>query len=455
MHKGTTDQAALPGAGHPINIPEGASLQAPVITHNRGFSDQVYQNLPDILKTACEVLTEQNEREVFLAGALGIVSGILPNVRGFYDGNFVYPQLFVYVVGPYGTGKGGLKFAYKLGEQIHKKRRELSAQLEAKYKQECREAKDNHEDEPEQPGRKVLYMPANNSKSGLLDLMAENDGRGILFETEGDTLADALKTDYGGFSDLLRKVFHHERVSMNRRTSRELKEVENPALAVVLSSTPDQLQKLIPNVQNGLFSRFLYYRITPTPEFRNVFDTKKRAYPEHFDSLGQTFSAINDYLNTLAEPIEFRLTERQQGQFLEIFQQWKNDISENISTDLDGTINRLGLICFRVAMVLTALRNFEQGDYSKTMTCVDADFDNALTIVETLKRHAVSIYYDLPNPPISREAAEFEREQIDKAAQIALAKRYSNEGKGVTEIARLVLGDPSKKSKIAYWLSKL
>lgn len=173
----------------PINIPENADLEQPPIfeaNETHGFPDLVFDNLPDLFKNACAILTEQTEREVFLIGAIGVASGLLPNVRGFYDGQYTACNLYCYVLGQYGTGKGGLKLAYQIGKAVHARRKEISAELQAKYKQDCIEAKENKEPEPANPGSKLLFIPANNSKSGFVELLHDNDGRGILFETEGD-----------------------------------------------------------------------------------------------------------------------------------------------------------------------------------------------------------------------------------------------------------------------------
>ena len=116
----------------PIHIPKGASLEEPPQPEaktGQGFPDAVFNDLPDVLRNACEVLTEQTEKEVFLVGAFAVISGILPNVRGFYDGGYTCPNLFAYIIGQYGTGKGGLKLAYKIAQPIHSKRRELSKDL--------------------------------------------------------------------------------------------------------------------------------------------------------------------------------------------------------------------------------------------------------------------------------------------------------------------------------------
>jgi hypothetical protein len=448
---GATDANFIP------NIPQGASLtKQPAPETGTGFPDAVFNDLPDLLWSGCNALTDPTERAVFLVSGLGVVSGLFPNVRGFYDGGHVYLNLYVYLLAQYGGGKGAARYAYQLGRPIHRKRRELSAQLQEQFKAACIEAKANNEPPPNPPGNKLLFAPANNSKAGLVENLAENDGALIVFETEGDTFAQTQKTDYGNFSDEARKAFHHERISSYRKTGSVLTEVEAPRLSMVLTSTVDQLFCLIPNVHNGLFSRFLYYRLPQNHEFKNVFDDQKRGYPEHFEALGKTFLDIYEVLeaNHKENPINFDLRPHQKAKFLEVFKGWKSEVGEFVSHDLDGTINRLGLICYRVAMILTSVRNFAIGDYSQNQLCDDLDFNNAVRIVEVLKRHAVAVFYDLPNVPISREAAAMEKEFSEKAALVNQCKRLRGEGMSYAEIAKTVLGDAKQKSKVFQWLNR-
>jgi len=202
-----------------------------------GFPLEIYDNLPKVLRYPCrEVLKERVEKEVFLVGAIGVISGVLPNLTGFYDGQYYGPNLYVYVLAPYGSGKGALKYARELAKPIHQSLKEEGQTKLAEYQMEMQEFDaGNRTEPPQKPGNLMLFLPANNSKTGLLQLLDDNKGRGVLFETEGDTLADALDQKHGNFSDALRKAFQHEPTSYYRRTDREHKEIETPELSVILS----------------------------------------------------------------------------------------------------------------------------------------------------------------------------------------------------------------------------
>ena len=417
------------------------------------FPAEVYENLPPILAGCCDTVSEHTEREVFLIGALAVLSGILPNVHGFYDDQFYTPHLFCFIIANHGSGKGSLKLAYQLGKKIHAMQKERSVQEIAAWKQQASEANQNKQEPPPHPGNKMTFIPANNSKSGLIELMSENEGKGIIFETEGDTLADALKTDHGNFSDILRKAFHHERIAFYRRTGKENIEIESPALAVILSATFDQYVKLIPTPCNGLFSRIMHFCPKANREFRDVFNADRKRYPEYFDNAGETFKAFFETLEGLDKPIEYALTTPQRKPFLEYFSNLKSEFMEYISPDMEGTSHRLALIAFRISMILSAVRHFDLGDFSEKIFCTQIDYDNTLRIMEVLKTHTLEVYNRLPKPTERAEYTALKNELSEKAEQVAKARFLASQGKKPTEISKILFGDEKSKSKVHYWIN--
>ena len=316
----------------------------------------------------------------------------------------------------YGGGKGGLDYARELGKSIHQAKRDEAKRLMKEYlkdmeiyKKELKafnKSKDPNEDppvKPIQPPALMLFIPANNSKSGLYQLLEENDGKGILFESEGDTIADALKQDYGGYSDTLRKAFHHEYLDLFRRLNNEHIEIENPELSVVLSSTFNQLKLLIPSVENGLYSRFLFYELKQNNKFVDVFDNRKQHYKQYFDNAGEGFKKLFYKLEGLSTPIWFNLTDKQQKKFVQLFDEKKIKMINEVDVTMAGTANRLGIIAFRIMMILTALRAQENDTLNNSIKCSDADFDNALRIVERLEKHAKTVNEYLSGEPEKKE----------------------------------------------------
>lgn len=386
---------------------------------NTEFSiDGIIDTLPDMLKIPTNYLVDETEKEVFLIGALGVVSGLLSNIKGLYSGKWISSNLFVYVLAGYGSGKGSLEFARVLGKKIHIAKREKAKSLMADYlmhmeiyKKGLKTFNKNKEKggippvKPIQPPASMLFIPANNSKSGVYQLLEENDGKGIIFESEGDTLSDALKQDFGGFSDTLRKAFHHEYLDLFRRHNNEHIEISNPELSVVISSTFDQLKFLIPSAENGLYSRFLFYVVAQNKKFVDVFDSRKKDYQKLFEEAADSFTDLYYQLVQLETPIWFSLTKEQEEKFVQLFDEKKSNLIEEVDITMAGTANRLGIIAFRIMMILTSLRAKEEGNLNNSIICNSIDFDNSLRIVERLEKHAKTVYQYLNGQPAKKELA--------------------------------------------------
>lgn len=437
----------------PMQIPPGTDLNEPVDCG--AMPSEIFDNLPDFLGDACAQL-DSTEREVFLVTALGVLSGCLPNIHGHYDGKFYSPHLFVYLLGGYGTGKGSAEIARALGAAIHQRKKDEAKTAFANYAADLAAWNDAPAPKgarPIKPKQTVLFIPADNRRGGTIQLLDENDGSGIIFETEADTVTDSIAAEHGSFSDIFRKAFHHEPVTLYRKTENEFRDIPAPKLALVITSTPDQSKRLIPSAQNGLYSRFIYFFLKPENEFRDVFDRSKRDRPEYFKKMGEGVLEVYDRLMKYKDnPLEFELRENQQGRFLELFKVWKAEFNEMVDADMTGTANRLGLICFRVAMILTAVRNLWDGEESTRMICSDQDFENALRLVGVFKKNALKIYYTFPKKTPPPAQTEFEKEISEKQTAYVKAKNLVRQGMDVRSAAKEV---GVSKSTLYRWLGDL
>ena len=105
----------------------------------------------------------------------------------------------------------------------------------------------------------------------MIKHLEDNDGMGCICETEADTLTNTLKQDWGGYSDVLRKGFHAEIISKSRMTDLDYSEIKEPKFSVAITGTPNQLDTLITSIQDGLFSRFIFYSFSAKQKWRSTY----------------------------------------------------------------------------------------------------------------------------------------------------------------------------------------
>ncbi len=366
----------------------------------------VYNQVPKILSESSLAFSEVRERDVFFTSALSILSGCLPNVSGEYGQKTVYPNLFTFILAPAANGKGSMTMAKMLADTYHEFLKNQSESKASEYKNKLQAYKkqvsainakniEQIPDEPVKPPFKVVFIPANTSSAKLYDHLKDNGETGIICETEADTLGIVFKNEWGSYSDLLRKAFHHEKASISRKTNNEYIDINNPRLSIALSGTINQVFNIIQSAEDGLFSRFIFYIfksenrwLSPAPKVDGVNLT------EHFKHLSQRVFEMVLFLEN--SPTILQLSVSQWGQLDYYFQNYLQDFNEVADGDASSVVKRMGLIMYRICMVLSAIRKFENGDLSLNVTCEEVDFNIALELIDVYIQHSLLMYKNLP-----------------------------------------------------------
>ena len=439
---GITDIADLAEFANTAN--SAAPITEDVLKSMPHIPDEVYQNLPDILKEGAFAFAEDHrKRDVFLTSALTVISGCMPEVVGIYHQERVFPNLFCFIIAPAANGKGVMKNAKRLAEKYHCKITEQSKAEREEYEKEllrykaiCAKLKKDEEppEKPEEPPFKRVFIPADTSQSMLIKMINDNGGNGIMFETEADTMAGANKQDWGSYSPLLRGAFHHEPISIARKTNNEVFEIKEPKIAVCLSGTPEQVPRLIGSAENGLFSRFMFYAFrspivwqSPAPATNGI------VYNDHFDKLAAKLLEATELLTNY--PTEVQFTSDQWTRFNREFTDHLEQSVLYNSDDIAGVVYRLGLITFRICMVFTALRKFENGDTANTVFCTDEDFTAAILLSKVYIEHSIMIFNSLSDA----EAEENFKPATNKEKLIPLLPETFSRKQAVAEGAKLCL----------------
>lgn len=393
-------QSSIPNGGEiKGEFTDDIAKPLPMLLPN--FPESLFPQLPEFLKKVVAVSTSNEERDILLLGSITAISGCLPKLYGIYDGRKVHSNLFLFITAQASAGKGRLIHCRQLVNPVHKELRDQAKVLKQRYEVElaqynAEKGKNENAEKPSKPPEKMLFIPANNSSTGAYQLLGDSDGSGIIFETEGDTLAQAFKSDYGNYSDGFRKAFHHETISYYRRTDREYVDIDNPCLSTILSGTPQQIAALIPSAENGLFSRFMFYAMNVRPVWKNVFEcTTENGLEAYFDDLGFDFYNLYGMLNKQSE-IQFCLTAEQQMKFNEYFSETQQVYISLKGLEYMASVRRLGLIAFRISMILSVLRIMEHGEINAKLICEEQDFQSALAMIKVLVKHSAKVYGELP-----------------------------------------------------------
>ena len=369
--------------------------------------------------------TSLAQYDVLLLGAITVLGASMgKHVRCSYGGKMMSPCLQTFVVALPASGKGVLSLVRLLAEPIHDEIREQVDESMACYRREKAKydtlGKERGKTEtPVMPLNKMFLISGNNTGTGILQNLMDSDGTGLICESEADTISTAIGSEYGHWSDTMRKAFDHDRLSYNRRTNQEYLEVKKTYLSVLLSGTPAQVKPLIPSSENGLFSRELFYYMPAIHRWQSQFDKDDHDLEETFRALGREWKEKREEI-VMNGIFTLRLTDGQKDEFNRIFSSLFVRSGLANGNEMSGSVARLAINICRIMEVVAMLRAQERGAITSSpcvspdpgtaadnikdrivslwdLTITPDDFHAVLALAESLYRHSTHILSFLPN----------------------------------------------------------
>ena len=392
---------------------------------------------PKILLLIMNYATSPTQRDVMLLGALTAIGASMERyVRCPYAGKLQSPCLQSFIVAPSASGKGILSLIRLLVEPIHDEiRQQVAAEVKA-YKKE-KAAYDvmgkerSKVEAPQMPKNRMFLISGNNTGTGILQNIMDANGTGLICETEADTISAAIGSEYGHWSDTLRKAFDHDRLSYNRRTDQEYREVKKSYLSVLLSGTPAQVKPLIPSTENGLFSRQLFYYMHGIWAWINQFESGEADLEAIFTDIGLEWKKQLDLMKTHGVHT-LRLTDEQKQEFNALFSDlfFRSGLAND--NEMSSSIARLAVNTCRIMAEVAMIRalecdqpyqfknssihlltpdkeiatdNIKDGIITRwDVTITAEDFKAVLELVTPLYRHATHILSFLPSTEVKHRA---------------------------------------------------
>jgi len=368
----------------------------------------VYDNLPLRLDRVIRHCKNDRQRDVMLISSMVALSACLPKVTGRYGPKTYSSHLFFFLLAEAASGKGEMEFAGKL---LNK----LDDRFLLRYEEDLVKYKKEHDrwefdkdtsykahrefdiPEPQQPKEVELKIPANISKSMVHHHLDQNGIVGCaMIDAEANSLVTANKQECGCFEAELCKAFHHEAISASYRILGKTLRVRHPKLALVLSGTPDQLGKLIPNKKSGLFSRILFLTIPDNEDWVDQTpDYTKISVEDQFENEGE--NVLNDYDFLEMHPTDVRLTDTQWKLLNRTYSMKLKDVCLEDDKTLKSIVKRHGLMTLRLAMVLTALRKAEDKSFQTIHYCTEMDYKIATEIICCCLEHSFLLSTTLPD----------------------------------------------------------
>lgn len=371
--------------------------------------DVVYRNLPDRVANLCSFSDSWYRKDVLLLSSLPVFASQMPNVLAAHRDKYYSPDLSVQIVAGPGTGKGEADKSLSLALETDRHIREYSKQKIQEYENKT----DIEKAKEERPKQQSLLIPADTSSRKLLDRIEANKGNGLIFETEIDTLINATKQDWGNYTNIVRKAFHHEPLSIIRTDGEYF--IEHPRLSICLTGTFDQFKAMFESAENGHFSRYGLYTFDAPRQWQSHRPTQKsQSLAESLKDSGKEMYQMYRRLKGRNKPLYIDLTDQQWQNIDDTFAQKMQIIEDfGLSKHLHASNNRAAIIALRLAMIFTVLRanddDIHKLTHSEKLTPTQEDFTAAIYLADTFIKHAFRLYYLLPKSDSDSKGKRYDR----------------------------------------------
>lgn len=347
--------------------------------------------LPRFLEKALSVAQHDHQRDMLLLSLLTNCAYALPAMRTYHGKprHEYGTDMMTLILAPAASGKGIMNYGRRLLKAI------------------------------EGAEGKQVYIPANTSSSGLINVLQQFKGHGVMMATEMDTLSHSLKASYGQFSDVIRCLFEHETVSQLRKRNNEFIEIHHPHVSMMISGTLNQLSPLIKSRENGLMPRFACYVVKDRLGFEDDVwdaDTDKAISNSDFalyERLSEEIGMRYLWMSSQKGECVFRLTENQRDKIKRMFRSEYDAYAHVYDPAFDQTLKRMPVIMKRIGMILTGLRLDINQQLPEQVYCSEDDFQTMLLFGHKLLIHAALMYDLLPREPLT-ETGEPQQQVLKK-----------------------------------------
>ena len=310
------------------------------------------QKLPESVKQMISLASTPEEQDIILMATLAAASACVPNLYFTYGptGKKYYANLQCFILAAAASGKG-----------IANQALEMARVLDEQY---------------------PMLIAGDSTLAAFYKALKEQNGCGYMHESEGSVITDIWKAGAANYNTALRKAAEHEPISRNR--VKGASEIKCPRLSMLLTGTFGQYKALVPNVENGYFSRLLTVVIRGTNGFDKRYVSSKGAQSAMPKIVGQRLLRTYESLMNAGEQ-EWRLTDEQKERLGEHLETEYGTLIGLLGDNFHSAVIRMAVQIERIALILSAMR----GNFSE---CTNDDYETAEMIGNKMLLHMAAAY---------------------------------------------------------------
>ena len=353
--------------------------------------DAMMQSLPQMMSETLSLYDDADIRTMLLMAMMPTIGSAMSNVRVRHGQRLYSLGMMNICVGPSASGKGSVGDVASLVDGIndiicsesaqaqadhrkrHKRYSRLTSQLTYAAKGDAANLIDVNDiseevDEPQAPMRRMHKLPSKTTAANYYRLLyANGENISYLHIPELAEMTAANKGAFGDFMYILLAAQNEEPLHTARKTDDEDYHIPHTRLALAATGTMSSVREFIPNLEDGLSTRFLYHNLPAKDTVRDEMDEAtaeafRDVYTYHRSRLTEIWSALRQFDGKPDEELPRLIISDEQRKLIdEYYRQMVSFIALALpDKDLRAPILRSRLNLYRMLMIIAVLRRHEE-----------------------------------------------------------------------------------------------
>ena len=352
--------------------------------------DTMWKRLPQMISEPLSLYEDADIRTMLLMAMMPTLGSAMSNVRVRHERRLYSLGMMNICVGPSASGKGAVGDVASLVDGInevictesaqemadyrkkYKRYARLNKQLDGAAKRDITQLVNINDigeevDEPQAPLRRMHKLPTKNTAANYYKLLYANGTQiSYLHIPELAEMNAANRTAFGDFMYIMLAAQNEESLHTARKTDDEDFRIEHTRLALVATGTESSVRAFIPNLEDGLSTRFLYHNLPAKSTVRDEMDEAMAeafndVYAHHRNQLTGIWSELRQFDGKPEEELpRLMLSDAQRELINEYYRQMVTFIAlTQPDRDLRAPILRTRLNLYRMLMLIAVLRRHE------------------------------------------------------------------------------------------------
>ena len=349
------------------------------------------QSLPQMMSETLSLYDDADIRTMLLMAMMPTIGSAMSNVRVRHGQRLYSLGMMNICVGPSASGKGSVGDVASLVDGIndiicsesaqamadhrkrHKRYSRLTSQLTYAAKGDATNLIDVNDiseevDEPQAPLRRMHKLPSKTTAANYYRLLyANGDNISYLHIPELAEMTAANRGAFGDFMYILLAAQNEESLHTARKTDDEDYHIEHTRLSLAATGTMSSVREFIPNLEDGLSTRFLYHNLPAKDTVRDEMDEATAeafcdVYTHYRRQLTEIWSALRQFDGKADEELPRLIISDEQRKLIdEYYRQMVSFVALAMpDKDLRAPILRSRLNLYRMLMIIAILRRHEE-----------------------------------------------------------------------------------------------